>query len=174
MIELICHLIGDYALQNHWMATTKTRSWFSAVVHAACYTVPFLILTQNSVALAVICGTHAVIDRYRLASYWINFYGVGVEGKVLAFIRRRQGYVLGEVEVKPDTIETRWVRKSAVVYTFVNPYGLDAAARNDLLLATSLPRIADAPPFLGVWLLIIVDNTMHLTINHLVLAWSQS
>jgi hypothetical protein len=28
------------------------------------------------------------------------------------------------------------------------------------------------PPFLGVWLVILVDNTMHLAINHFALRWS--
>jgi hypothetical protein len=31
--------------------------------------------------------------------------------------------------------------------------------------------IQPAPPFLGVWLLIIVDNTMHLCINYAALSW---
>lgn len=127
MHELLAHLVGDYVLQNHWMANTKTRSWLAAAVHAALYTLPFLLLTQDWRALAIIGGTHAVIDRYRLAGYWIRFWGVGVEGHVIGWAMARRGYFR----------------------RMVTP---------------------DAPPFLAVWLLILVDNTMHLCINHAVLA----
>ena len=125
MPELLCHLFGDYILQNHWMANTKTRSWVAALVHALFYTLPFLLLTLDPVALAVICGTHALIDRYRLAFYWVNFWGVGVEGEVVPLLRRASG-------VRGQPVEP-------------------------------------APPFIEFWLCILVDNTAHLTINHLAL-----
>jgi len=32
-------------------------------------------------------------------------------------------------------------------------------------------QLEDAPPWLGVWLFIIIDNTFHLTINHLALLY---
>jgi hypothetical protein len=32
---LLCHLLGDYVLQSHIMATRKTSSWLWALVHAA-------------------------------------------------------------------------------------------------------------------------------------------
>lgn len=68
-LGLIAHLIGDYVLQSHWMATEKTKRWLPAVAHAVSYGLPFLLLTQSVIALAVIIGTHAVIDRYRLARH---------------------------------------------------------------------------------------------------------
>lgn len=119
MEQLIAHLVGDYILQNHWMANKKTTSWFAAVVHAAFYGVPFLLLIGTWWQWAIIVGTHAVIDHYRLAKYWVDFWGVGKAG---------------------------WVGEQ---------FGV---------------AVDDAPPFLGVWLLILVDNTMHLTINYLTLA----
>jgi len=51
------------------MAENKIRSWAVALLHAATYTLPFLLITRSPAALAVICGSHAVIDRYRLAHY---------------------------------------------------------------------------------------------------------
>lgn len=74
---LLCHLVGDYVLQNQWMADNKTKSWFPAIVHALVYMIPFLFVTQSPIALLVIFGTHAVIDRYRLAKYWCQFYRIG-------------------------------------------------------------------------------------------------
>ena len=62
-------MVGDYLLQSHWMATEKTRRWWPAILHAVLYGVPFLFVTHSPAALAVIVGTHAVIDRYRLARH---------------------------------------------------------------------------------------------------------
>ena len=110
MLQLIAHLIGDYCLQNQWMADNKTKAWFPAVVHVTIYTlVCFVLLTHSWAALAVIGGTHLLIDRFRLAGYWCRFYGVG-----------------------------------------------------------AAPHV---PPFLSVWLLIIVDNTIHLSINYAALLY---
>ena len=66
---LLAHLAGDYLLQSHWMATEKTKRWWPASAHALTYGLPFLLVTQSPAALAVIVGTHAVIDRYRLARH---------------------------------------------------------------------------------------------------------
>lgn len=66
---IVAHLVGDYVLQSDWMATEKTTSWAPALAHAASYTAPFLALTRSPRALLTIAGTHAVIDRYRLARH---------------------------------------------------------------------------------------------------------
>jgi hypothetical protein len=68
---LLCHLAGDYLIQSHWMATEKTKRWWPAIAHAVTYGLPFLLITQSAAALAVIVGTHAIIDRYRLARYLV-------------------------------------------------------------------------------------------------------
>ena len=67
--ELLAHLAGDYLVQTDWMATEKLRRHGPAVLHAATYTACFLPVTRNWRALAVIGGTHFVIDRWRLAKY---------------------------------------------------------------------------------------------------------
>jgi hypothetical protein len=71
---LLAHLVGDYVIQTDWMAVEKTKRWLPAIVHAATYTVPFVLITQSWLALLVIFGTHAVIDRYRLARHlvWVK------------------------------------------------------------------------------------------------------
>ena len=63
------HLFGDYVLQSHWMATCKTSAWGPAIAHAAVYTACHLPATRSPAALAVIGGTHLIIDRYRLARH---------------------------------------------------------------------------------------------------------
>lgn len=72
--QLVAHAVGDYILQSHWMATEKTKQHTAAAVHAVTYTLPFLLITQSPAALAVICGTHFAIDRWRLARFvvWLK------------------------------------------------------------------------------------------------------
>lgn len=130
MPELLCHLIGDYCLQAHVMATRKTSSWMWAGIHAAFYGLPFLLLASWP-AWLVIVGTHAVIDRLGIARRWCQFYGVGFPGL--------------------------WDRLRFALYDRFGD-GPDQP-------------FEPPPPFLGTWLVIIVDNTLHLVINHFALAW---
>lgn len=67
--QLVLHAVGDYLLQSDWMATTKTSKSSAALAHVVTYTLPFLLVTQSWKALAVILGTHFIIDRWRLARY---------------------------------------------------------------------------------------------------------
>ena len=69
MEQLLAHLVGDYLLQTSHMAKNKIHSWPVAILHAFVYSLPFLFLTQSPAALAMIFGSHAIIDRYRLAHY---------------------------------------------------------------------------------------------------------
>lgn len=71
--QLVAHAVGDYILQSHWMATEKTKNSVAAAVHAVTYTLPFLLITHSPEALAIICGTHFLVDRYRLARFVVWF-----------------------------------------------------------------------------------------------------
>lgn len=66
---LLAHLVGDYLLQSHWMAQNKTQRNLPAVTHSVTYALPFLALTRSPRRLALIAGSHFVIDRWRLARY---------------------------------------------------------------------------------------------------------
>ena len=68
---ILAHLVGDYLLQTHWMATEKTSRWWPAIAHGITYTIPYMFVTQSPLALLVISGTHIVIDRYRLARHLV-------------------------------------------------------------------------------------------------------
>lgn len=74
---LLCHLVGDFCLQNDWMAAKKREDSFHCGVHVAVYTAVFLAITQSIWALLLIAGTHFLIDRFGLARKWCEFYGVG-------------------------------------------------------------------------------------------------
>jgi hypothetical protein len=68
---ILAHMVGDYLLQSHWMATEKVNRWWPAVAHGLTYTLPYVLVTQSIPALIVIASTHAVIDRYRLAKHLV-------------------------------------------------------------------------------------------------------
>jgi len=157
MEQLLAHLLGDYVLQNHWMANTKTKSSLAALVHVLLYGIPFLFLTSAWWQWVIIVGTHYVIDRYRLAAYWVDFWGTGKEGSVLNWCMRKRGFI----KVVRETMAGNTPVWEKVV--------TDETAT--LKTGTHIPVIPDAPAWLGVWLLILVDNTMHLCINFAVLKW---
>lgn len=66
---ILCHLVGDYLLQSHWMATEKTKSNAAAAAHALAYSVPFLFLSPSALTWAAIVIPHFLIDRFRLARF---------------------------------------------------------------------------------------------------------
>lgn len=119
--QLVAHAVGDYVLQSEWMATEKTKRSLPALVHCLTYTLPFLFLTQNPYTLAIIAGTHFVIDRWHLARY-------------VAWAKNRPW---------PGSAPWRECRK-----TGFHP---------------------DTPDWLAGWLVIIVDNVMHIAANALAL-----
>ena len=51
------------------MALNKTQQSLPAAVHAVTYALPFLALTRSPRRLALIAGSHFVIDCWRLARH---------------------------------------------------------------------------------------------------------
>jgi hypothetical protein len=140
IISLIAHFVGDYIIQNQWMADHKTSQWLPALIHGFTYTLPFLFATHSIAALLVIALTHAVIDRYRLAKYLIWFKN--------QFVPKASRYHWDVTKVDSS------LRTQGMV-----PLHL----ANDKV--TGFPKTV--PVWMSVWLLIIVDNTAHIVINTL-------
>jgi hypothetical protein len=149
MIQILIHLWGDYLTQSDWMAQNKTKAHLPALVHALVYSLPFFIIGSWK-AIAVIAVTHFFIDRYRLARYIVwakNLLGACREWP----LARRDGKWVVE-ELGPNQIG----------YWAITPPFRACEA-------TGYPPTT--PPWLAFWLLIIADNTLHLTINYLALRW---
>jgi hypothetical protein len=51
------------------MANEKTKKNSAAIAHVVTYTLPFIAITRNPIALLLICVSHFAIDRWRLARY---------------------------------------------------------------------------------------------------------
>ena len=79
--QLVAHAVGDYIIQSDWMADNKTKSDVAALIHAATYTLPFLLITTDALALAWILMTHFFIDRYRLSRF-VNWFKNGPLARV--------------------------------------------------------------------------------------------
>lgn len=67
--QIVAHLVGDYVLQSHWMATQKTQRTFVALIHVITYSAGFWFLVPSIKAMAFIVISHFFIDRFRLARY---------------------------------------------------------------------------------------------------------
>lgn len=71
--QILAHLVGDYILQSHWMATEKTKRSLAAAVHALTYAFPFMFISTSVPALLFIVVTHFIIDRWRLARFVVRY-----------------------------------------------------------------------------------------------------
>ncbi len=71
ILGFLFHLIGDYLTQNNWLAQKKTSYILVATLHGTIYSLPFLFIV-GGLPWLIIWSTHIIIDRYRLATYWIQ------------------------------------------------------------------------------------------------------
>lgn len=188
MLQLILHGWGDYILQSDWMAQNKSQRSWPCLVHCTLYTLPFLLITQSPVALAVIFGTHFLIDRFGLARYlvWIKNHmaprrkycvSVLINEEPTGFIImpeskpyppwevcRGTGYhdEIGQNLFKKEVSDFRVryeFKPVEKVRVYENP--LDYPDKN----------LPPKPVWMSVWLLIITDNVLHLTCNYIALTY---
>ena len=96
-LVILAHMVGDYLIQSDWMAQEKTKRWWPAIAHGLTYGLPFLFITQSPLALAVIVGTHIVIDRYRLARHV-----VWAKNQLAPFAFRPPHTATGHGTARPD------------------------------------------------------------------------
>jgi len=171
---ILAHFLGDYTLQSHKMSISKTTDMKWAIIHAYVYSLPFCVLLgyaegaltwQVAVAWVVVMWTHAVIDRYGLARRWCVWYGVGHPGIWWTEDDRKEVRELAAQKLYETWTDRPnwcpWVPRG-------NSLWQDEARR-----ATQSADFEYPPPFLQVWLQIIVDNTLHLAINGLTFWWLQ-
>lgn len=144
MIQLILHFWGDYLFQSDWAANNKTSNSFACLVHATLYSLPFLLLRPSWAAFAVIFITHFFIDRFRLAKYLVyakNF--LAPPSAIKEIIWRDEPELPGQSGHR----KLAWSNCKATGYP------------------------SETPAWMAVWLMIIADNTLHLTINYLALKY---
>lgn len=73
---ILAHLIGDYLLQDDWMAKGKKESWNIAVAHTLAYMIPFLFVDDiNIIKFILIAIQHLVQDRTNFIVWFMKFKG---------------------------------------------------------------------------------------------------
>ena len=72
---IYAHLIGDYLLQNDWMALHKKDSSFRCAVHIACYMIPFAWCGLNWWQLLLIAVQHFLVDRTKFVAWFMKVKG---------------------------------------------------------------------------------------------------
>lgn len=173
--QLIAHAVGDYVLQTDWMASEKTKKSTAAAVHVLTYVLPFLFLTTSIPALTVIMLTHFAIDRWRLARYviWIRnflqpkrqlgweyvcFRAVHGRGLCVPSSADFAEQPAKEIAVCPVCKDDRMPRSyRARNYPWRN--------------CSSTGYYEGRPAWLATWLMIIVDNVLHVLCNAIALQY---
>jgi len=77
LIEAIVgHLVGDYLVQNDWMALNKKQSTLHCAVHCVLWTACVCAFAGLGwTAAAVLFVTHFVQDRTNVIAWWMNAIG---------------------------------------------------------------------------------------------------
>jgi hypothetical protein len=70
----VAHLIGDFILQNDWMARRKKDSSWVCLVHVVVYMLPFLLCALNWWQLLAIAAQHFAQDRSAFILWWMRVW----------------------------------------------------------------------------------------------------
>lgn len=78
-LAIVGHLVGDYLLQNDWMAQNKKARIWPCVVHCTLWTVAVMFLANWWVwwVPLVLFGTHFIQDHTTIVAKWMRMIGQG-------------------------------------------------------------------------------------------------
>jgi len=75
----MAHLVGDYMLQNDWMAQNKKKATLPCFVHCLLYTISVAIFTiQSDWGLrewSVVFIAHFIQDRTKIVNWYMQAFG---------------------------------------------------------------------------------------------------
>lgn len=75
VIVVAGHFMGDYGLQNNWMAVNKGKNWYVLVAHAFVYSLTvwlcmeFASINVTLGGMLYLIGSHIVIDKVKCMGY---------------------------------------------------------------------------------------------------------
>ena len=62
---VMCHAVGDYVLQNDFLAKTKGDNFYHLLIHCILYCVPFAVVYGIDYKIAILFVTHVLIDCWK-------------------------------------------------------------------------------------------------------------
>ncbi len=73
---LVGHLVGDYLVQNDWMALNKKKSMPHCAVHCAIWTACVVLFASWPLWTAIpLFVTHFIQDRTPIIAWWMDLVG---------------------------------------------------------------------------------------------------
>lgn len=72
---LLAHFIGDYLLQNDWMAKGKKNDYRICLVHVFCYLIPFVFTPLSWWQITLIGIQHFLQDRSNFVAWYMKTMG---------------------------------------------------------------------------------------------------
>lgn len=73
LLAIIGHLVGDYLLQNDWMALNKKSRWWPCLVHCGLWSASVCLFAGwGGIVPAVLLAAHYVQDRTGIVVWWMT------------------------------------------------------------------------------------------------------
>lgn len=72
---IFAHLIGDYILQNDWMAINKKNNSWICLLHVILYMIPFIFCNLLIWQLIIIAIEHFIQDRTNIVTWTMKIKG---------------------------------------------------------------------------------------------------
>lgn len=72
---VLAHFIGDFLLQNDWMAVNKKKSNLACLFHVILYMFPFCFVDITSFQFILIAVQHYFQDRTTFIAWWCRTMG---------------------------------------------------------------------------------------------------
>ena len=70
---MACHMLGDYALQNDFLAMTKGANWWHLLAHCVLYSLPFAVAFGYDWRVLALLASHVLVDaakaRWQVLDY---------------------------------------------------------------------------------------------------------
>ena len=74
ILLILCHLLGDYVLQNDFIAKSKGSNWYHLFVHCALYVVPFIVVFGLSWKILFLFVAHMIVDPLKARWNKITYF----------------------------------------------------------------------------------------------------
>jgi hypothetical protein len=129
---LFAHIIGDYFLQNTYLAMNKSASSFKCAIHCTLYTLSICCFTTfHWPWILFVFGSHFVVDRFNLADSYLklinsrslkNFYHFGHKNIPLSTVNEKYGKPVQRLTIAEENLNYRILRGgfTSIVYVVVD------------------------------------------------------